>query len=56
MPGLQRLRDSLMAQLTELTKAKPRGHSDDTILSDLQSIESSIALKRDEMVQLLSFP
>ncbi|KAJ7598927.1 condensin complex subunit SMC1 [Mycena floridula] len=47
--GLTRTRDTLLAQLRELGKQKPRAKNDDDLLSNVSRLESSIIIAKDEL-------
>ncbi len=42
-----------MAQLRELSKQKPRGKTDDSLVSEISRLESAIQLAKDELVSLI---
>lgn len=48
---LGKQRDSLMNYLQELSKARPRGKSDDLLLSEISRCDSELALVRDDLVR-----
>ncbi|KAG2067940.1 hypothetical protein BDR04DRAFT_819225 [Suillus decipiens] len=47
--GLTRLRDSLVAQLQELNRTKPRGKADENVIAEITRLESAIAVVRDDL-------
>lgn len=47
--GLTRLRDSLVAQLQELNRSKPRGKADENVIAEITRLESAIAVVRDDL-------
>ncbi|KAF5373789.1 hypothetical protein D9758_000684 [Tetrapyrgos nigripes] len=47
--GLQRTRDSLLAKLRDLNKQKPRGKTDENLVSEISRLESSITIARDDL-------
>ncbi|KAK7467271.1 Structural maintenance of chromosomes protein 1 [Stygiomarasmius scandens] len=47
--GLQRQRDVLLAQLRDLSKQKPRGKTDETLLSEISRLESNITVAKDDL-------
>ena len=49
--GLNRQRDSLFAQLRELNDHKPRSNVDENLMSEIQRLESSLSLARDDLVR-----
>lgn len=51
-PDLQKQRDSLFIYLQELSKARPRGKSDDNLMNDIARCDSELALVRDDLVRL----
>ena len=48
--GLQRQRDSLLSQMRELSKQKPRAKNDDTLMAEITKYESEIMIVQDELV------
>ena len=48
--GLQRARDSLMSELRELSKKKPRGKADENLIAEMTRLESTITLAKDDLV------
>ena len=48
--GLQRLKDNLLSQLRELNKTKPRGKADDALIAEINRLESSLTVARDDHV------
>lgn len=53
--GLVRLRDNLMAQLQELSRAKPRGKADENVVSEITRLESAATVTKDDLVMLVQF-
>lgn len=51
---LGKQRDSLMNYLGELSKARPRGKSDDILMSEISRCDSELALVRDDLVRGLA--
>ncbi|GLB42443.1 putative structural maintenance of chromosomes protein [Lyophyllum shimeji] len=47
--GLMRARDSLMAQLRELAKQKPRGTTDENLIAEISRLESVMTVARDDL-------
>ncbi|KAI0063838.1 cohesin complex subunit psm1 [Artomyces pyxidatus] len=47
--GLQRVRDSLLSQLRELSKQKPRNKEDDGLSLELSRLESTLQVARDDL-------
>ncbi|KZS96379.1 RecF/RecN/SMC protein [Sistotremastrum niveocremeum HHB9708] len=47
--GLNRQKDSLLAQLRELSQAKPRNNSDENLVSEITRIEASLRVTKDEL-------
>jgi hypothetical protein len=52
--GLQRVRDSLKAQLRDLSKQKPRGQTDENLLSEISRLEAGLTVARDDLVGILT--
>ena len=52
--GLLRARDSLLAQMRDLNKSKPRSKSDEGLVAEITRLESSISLAKDELVRDIS--
>ena len=50
LQGLIRQRDSLLSQLRELGKQKPRNKTDDSLIADVTRLESTITMARDDLV------
>ena len=50
LTGLQRVRDSLLSQLRELNKSKPRNNADENLLVEITRLESSLTLAKDDLV------
>ncbi|EPQ50920.1 condensin complex subunit SMC1 [Gloeophyllum trabeum ATCC 11539] len=47
--GLQRVRDSLLSQLRELAKNKPRGKTDDTLIAEITRLENALTVAKDDL-------
>ncbi|KAK2462607.1 hypothetical protein APHAL10511_005340 [Amanita phalloides] len=47
--NLQRVRDTLMAELRELSKMKPRGKADENLITEVTRLESAMTLARDDL-------
>ncbi|CAA7261205.1 unnamed protein product [Cyclocybe aegerita] len=47
--GLIRARDSLLAEQRELSKQKPRGKTDEALVSDISRLESTITVAKDDL-------
>ncbi|KAF8630781.1 hypothetical protein AX15_002729 [Amanita polypyramis BW_CC] len=47
--GLQRVRDTLMSELRELGKKKPRGKADENLTAEVTRLESAITLAKDDL-------
>ncbi|KAF8587801.1 condensin complex subunit SMC1 [Ramaria rubella] len=47
--GLHRLRDSLFAELRELNKSKPRGKADENTIAQINRVESSLLILKDDL-------
>ncbi|KAF9457597.1 condensin complex subunit SMC1 [Collybia nuda] len=47
--GLIRVRDSLKGQLRDLSKQKPRGQSDENLISEVSRLETAITVARDDL-------
>ena len=55
--GLMRARDNLKAQLRELAKQKPRGQTDENLISEISRLDSMLVVARDDLVRpALLFP
>jgi structural maintenance of chromosome 1 len=52
--GLQRQRDSLLSQMRELSKQKPRAKNDDALMAEITKYESEIMIVQDELVSSIS--
>lgn len=48
--GLNRARDTLLAEQRELTKQKPRGKTDEALISDITRLEANITVAKDDLV------
>ncbi len=48
--GLIRTRDSLLAEQRELSKQKPRGKTDEALISEISRLESNITVAKDDLV------
>lgn len=53
--GLIRVRESLMSQLKELNKQKPRMKTDENLLAEITRLESTLRVQRDDLVCLTWF-
>jgi structural maintenance of chromosome 1 len=49
-PGLHRLRDSLFAELRDLNKSKPRGKADENLIAEINRLESTLLIVKDDLV------
>lgn len=49
--GLIRVRDALKGQLRDLSKQKPRGQSDENLISEVSRLETAITVARDDLVR-----
>ncbi|KAF8156010.1 condensin complex subunit SMC1 [Crassisporium funariophilum] len=47
--GLIRARDNLLAEQRELTKQKPRGKTDENLVSEISRLESTITVAKDDL-------
>ncbi|KAJ3507775.1 hypothetical protein NLJ89_g6117 [Agrocybe chaxingu] len=47
--GLIRARDTLLAEQRELSKQKPRGKTDEALVSDISRLESTITVAKDDL-------
>ncbi|KAF9652766.1 hypothetical protein BDM02DRAFT_2623366 [Thelephora ganbajun] len=47
--GLSRVKDNLHAQLTDLQSKKPRGKADEALLLEVERLESSLVVARDDL-------
>ena len=52
MAGLNRARDSLLAEQRELLKQKPRGKTDEALISDISGLEANITVAKDDLVRV----
>lgn len=50
--GLYRARDTLMAQLQDLNKSKPRSKVDENLIGKISRLESAITVTRDDLVSV----
>ena len=50
--GLYRARDTLMTQLQELNKSKPRNQADENLIGEISRLESAITVTRDDFVSV----
>ena len=48
--GLIRTRDNLLTEQRELSKQKPRGKTDESLISDISRLESVIIVAKDDLV------
>ncbi|TFK48892.1 cohesin complex subunit psm1 [Heliocybe sulcata] len=49
LQGLHRVRDSLLSQLRDLAKSKPRGKSDDNLISEISRLENTLTVAKDDL-------
>ncbi len=49
--GLTRVRDKLLADLRELNNSKPRGKSDDNLLTEITRLEPALTVTKDDLVR-----
>ncbi len=56
MSGLKRQRDSLLSQLRDLSKQKPRGKNDDNLFAEVSRLESAITIAKDDLVRHVLLP
>ena len=49
--GLQRVRDTLLSQLREVTMNKPRAKDDDLLITEITRLESALQGAREELVR-----
>lgn len=47
--GLSRARDTLKAQLRDLSKQKPRGQTDENLLAEISRIEAGLTVTKDDL-------
>ncbi|KAF8638669.1 hypothetical protein AX17_002030 [Amanita inopinata Kibby_2008] len=47
--GLTRVRDTLMAELRELSKKKPRGKTDENLIAEITRLESAVTIAKDDL-------
>jgi hypothetical protein len=47
--GLHRLRDSLFAELRDLNKSKPRGKADENLVAEINRLESTLLITKDDL-------
>lgn len=52
LEGLYRVRDSLLSQLRDLNKSKPRSRADEGLLAEITRLESTLALAKDDLVHI----
>jgi hypothetical protein len=52
LSGLYRARDTLMAQLQDLNKSKPRNKVDENLMGEISRLESTITVTRDDFVSV----
>ncbi|KAI5120058.1 hypothetical protein M0805_007809 [Coniferiporia weirii] len=50
--GLYRVRDSLLVQVRDLNKSKPRSKADENLVAEITRLESSLTLARDDLSAL----
>ena len=50
--GLYRVRDSLLGQLRDLNKSKPRSKADENLVAEITRLESSLSLAKDDLVSI----
>ena len=48
--GLQRLRDSLLQQLQELSRSQPQDKSDEGLLDSMARLDAEFAIAKDDLV------
>lgn len=48
--GLNRVKENLLAQLKELQSKKPKGKADEAVLLEIERLESSLVVARDDLV------
>ena len=53
--GLIRARDTFLAEQRELSKQKPRGKTDEALISEITRLESNITVTTDDLVFFFSF-
>lgn len=51
--GLIRSRDNLLAEQRELSKQKPRGKTDESLISEISRLESVIVVFKDDLVRIV---
>lgn len=49
-PGLNRVKENLLAQMKDLQSKKPKEKADDALLLEIQRLESSLEVARDDLV------
>jgi structural maintenance of chromosome 1 len=49
-PGLNRVKENLLAQLKELQNKKPKGKEDEALLLEIERLGSSLVVARDDLV------
>lgn len=52
MTGLNRARDGLLAEQRELMKQKPRGKTDEALISDISRLEANTTVAKDDLVRV----
>ncbi|EJC99202.1 cohesin complex subunit psm1 [Fomitiporia mediterranea MF3/22] len=50
--GLTRVRDSLLSQLRDLNKSRPRSKADEGLVAEITRLESSLTLAKDDLAAL----
>lgn len=53
--GLQRVRDSLLGQLRDLNKSKPRSKADENLITEISRLESLYTVTKDDLVRTMAF-
>lgn len=53
--GLTRARDTMLGQLRELNKSKPRSKGDENLVAEITRLESTLTLARDDLVRSMAF-
>jgi len=48
--GLDRVKENLHAQLADLRSKKPRGKVDEALILEIERLESSLVVARDDLV------
>jgi len=50
LQGLNRVKENLHTQMADLQSKKPRGKADEALLLEIERLESSLLVSRDDLV------